>query len=159
MSLTQRSPVIFWRPLTIVFGALPATWLGIFAAMGVWLGVITFIANVTSGDLMGTGGAVLISVWSTLGLYGVIALWAVGLGFVNTFSMLGLVAGLLAAFPFVMFIVLTGDMGLSEITVLLPTIVGSAWLYRMHAGGDAVIMDDELERDLAELRERGTSWQ
>ena len=150
--------MILWRPLTIVLGALPATWLGIFAAMGVWIGVITVVANVTSGDLMGTAGAVLIVMWSTLGLYGAVALWAVGVGFVNTFSMLGLVAGLLAAFPFVMFIVLTGDMGLSEIAVLLPTVVAGAWLYRMHAGDDAVAIDDELERDLAELRSRGTSW-
>ncbi len=147
-----------WRPLTIVFGALPATWLGIFACTGVWLGIVSLIANVASGDLIGTGGSLLIFAWGALGLYGAIALWAVGLGFVNTFSTLGLVAGLLAAFPLVMFMVLTGDMGLSEIAVLLPTVVGSAWLYRIHAGGDEAVIDDELERDLVELRERGTSW-
>ena len=70
----------------------------------------------------------------------------------------GLVAGLLAAFPLVMFIVLSGDIGLSELLVLGPTILGVAWLVRAHISDDAHDLDNELERDLAELRRRGTSW-
>ena len=150
--------MILWRLMTIVFGALPATWLSIFAGMGVWLGAITFVANLLSGDLMGVLGSILIVVWSVLGLYGAIALWAVGLGFVNAFSMQGLLAGLLAAFPFVMFILLTGDLDLPALTVLLPTLVGSVWLYKMHSDGEPPPNDSDLDRDLAELRARGTSW-
>ena len=150
--------MIFWRPLTIVFGALPATWLGVFAAMGVLAGALMLIANIMSLDFFGALGSLLIFAWSLLGLYGAISLWAVGVGFLNAFWLTGLIAGLLSAFPFVMFIVLTGDMGLPEITVLLPALVASAWLYRTHARGDEVVDDDELERDLVKLRERGTSW-
>ena len=150
--------MIYRRLLTIFFGALPATWLGVFAAMGVWVGGLTLIASVVSGDFSGILGSFLIVVWSVFGLYGAVALWAVGFGFVNAFSMQGLVAGLLAAFPFVMFIVLTGDMDLAAVTVLLPTVVGSVWLYKMHVGANTPAADDELESDLAELRSRGTSW-
>ena len=155
---SRNSAGAAWHLLTIVFGALPATWLGVFAAMGVWLGAATLIANLTSLDFFGTLGSLLIVAWSLLGLYGALSLWAIGVGFLNVFSAMGLVAGLIAAFPFVMFIVLTGDMGLPELSVLFPTAVGCAWLCRMHAGDATVDFDDELERDLAELRSRGTHW-
>ena len=150
--------MIFRRLLTIVFGALPATWLGVFAAMGIWTGALMVIGNLTALDLFGVLGSLVIFVWSLLGLYGAVSLWAVGVGFVNSFSTMGLVAGLIAAFPFVMFIVLTGDLGIGGLSVLFPTIVGCAWLMGLHSSDSNRDVDDELERDLVELRKRGTSW-
>ncbi len=156
--MSRRSPGAIWHILTVVFGALPATWLGVFAAMGVWYGGYALVVSIGSVNLLDILGSLLIVVWSLLGLYGALGLWAVGIGFVNRFWMLGIVAGLIAAFPFIMFMLLTGALGLGEVLVLPPTIVGSAWLYRTHGGDGETEVDDELERDLAELRERGTSW-
>ncbi len=140
--------MFYRRTFTIVLGALPATWLGVVAAMGVWYGVSLLIDNLLPADLLGLLGAILILSWGGLGVYGAISLWAVGLGFTGTFWMQGLIAGIIAIFPLVFFVVLSGDLDLSALLVLLPTVVGSAWLCAMHSGRDSSAGYDEIENDL-----------
>ena len=147
-----------WRLATIVFGALPATWLGAMTAMGLWFGTLMLIANLMSGDVMGALASVAMLLWCGLGLYGAIALWALGLGFVNALWVRGVVAGLLAAFPLVMFFVLSGDIGLPQLAVLMPAAVGGGWLWHAHSGREAPATESELDRDLARLREKGATW-
>ncbi len=149
--------MFYRRVFTIVLGALPATWLAVIAAMGVWYGISLFIANLLSADILGLLGAILMVSWGGLGVYGAISLWAVGLGFTGTFWMEGLMAGIVAIFPLVFVVVLSGGLGLFALLVILPTVVGRAWLYTMHSERELRAGFEEIENDLIELRSRGAS--
>ena len=96
--------------------------------------------------------------WGSLGVYGTISLWAVGLGFTGARWIQGLLAGIIAAFPIVSFMVLSGDFEVAGLAAMLATAFAVVWLIDFHGRPKPPIDGDELEQDLAELRERGTSW-
>ena len=68
----------FGRYLTILFGALPATYLCSLALIGIIFGFGAALDGETAGLLVGG--------WGLAGIYGTLSLWAVGFGFVRTWS-------------------------------------------------------------------------
>ncbi len=129
--------MIYWRILTIVFGALPATWLSLWAAAGVFWGIIFAIAGAPIG--------LPTAIWGLAGLYGTVSLWAVGLGFVNRTSIRGLAVGTAAILP----LTLAGLLGNSwsidgfnplYVASVLPPIVACAWLVDAARNGDYLVL-------------------
>ncbi len=150
--------MIFLRPLTIVFGALPASWLAIFAGMGVYLGGLALIEFVTTGSIGGLLLAIFAASWGALGLYGAISLWAVGLGFAGDLWRQGLKAGIIAASPVLLSLVIFGGFDMSALAAILAIFVAVFWLVELPDQPESPIDGDGIERDLDELRQRGTSW-
>lgn len=147
-----------WRLLTLLCGALPATWLGAYAAVLAGEALRQLADGIVALNFTQAGWGLFCLSWSGLGLYGTISLWAVGIGFHHRFWLIGLASGGLAALPFVLIFVLTGYTGLFEFLVLAPTVVASLWLYASRSRRDRLEPDDEFRRDLAELRLRGSRW-
>ena len=113
------------RILTLVFGALPATWLCIWAAYGMTLGA----AAVLSGAIVG----VFIILWGLAGMYGTIALWSLGLGFVRPDHTKRLIVGAIALLPVAVGIdplVLQPEDFLNPFVVsaILPLVIALCWL-------------------------------
>ncbi len=150
--------MILWRPLTIVFGALPATWLCIWALVGMAYSAVLLVEGVASLDIEMLAAGFILLWLGYFGLYGTVSLWAVGLGFTGTLWRLGLLMGMIAISPLLVAGFLFGDLGLSTIPVYLPPVVASVWLIELHGRTDPPYTDEELGEDLAELRSRGTSW-
>lgn len=150
--------MIIWRPLAIVFGALPATWLCFWAVLGMAWGFVLVFEGVASAEIKMVAGGILMLGWGSLGVYGTVSLWAVGLGFDGARWRRGLMAGIIGAFPIVAMMVLSGAFELSGLAALMPTVIAVLWLIDFHGSPEPPIADDELERDLDELRSRGTSW-
>ncbi len=150
--------MIFRRPLTIVFGALPATWLAIFAGMAVYAGGLALVAWITTGVFHTLLLAILLTCWGVLGLYGTMSLWAVGLGFTGELWRDGLKAGIVAAFPILISVMVFGNFDLSASAALLATAVAIFWLVEFPRWPSSELDDDDLETQLDELKRRGTSW-
>lgn len=150
--------MIFLRPLTIVFGALPATWLAVFAALGVYLGGLALIESVTTGSFVSLILAIVAASWGVLGLYGALSLWAIGLGFTGDLWLGGLKAGIIAVIPILLSLVFFGGFDVSALAAILATVVAVFWLVELPDRPESSIDDDRAGRDLAELRQKGTSW-
>lgn len=150
--------MILRRPLTIVFGALPATWLAFFAGLGVYLGGLALIEAVTTGSFGSLLLAVVAASWGALGLYGAISLWAIGLGFTGDLWRNGLKAGIIAASPILLSLVIFGGLDLSALAAVLAIVVATLWLVELPDESQSSIDDERSRSDLAELRQRGTSW-
>ncbi len=150
--------MIIWRPVTIVFGALPATWLCLWVMVGMGYGLVLIVEGVASFDIEMLAGGFIMLWWGSLGIYGTISLWAVGLGFTGTRWRLGLLLGTIAILPLLIAGLFAGALGWSSIPVVLPPIVACFWLMELHSRPNRPDSDVELEEDLAELRSRGTSW-
>ncbi len=129
--------MIYWRVLTIVFGAVPATWLSLWAAAGVFWGVVFTIAGAHIG--------LLAAVWGLAGLYGAASLWAIGLGFMNRTSIRGLVVGTAAIVPLTL-ASLSGHSWPNDwlnsfyVASILPAIVAVAWLVDAARKGDYLVL-------------------
>ena len=149
--------MIGWRPLTVVFGALPATVLSFWAALGMAYGVATAFAGLFSADIQVFAFGVLMFSWGGLGLYGTLSLWAVGLGLTHNRWHRGLKGGTIAILPFVLGYALTGAFDLSALTVFPPFVVACVWLVELHGGSDPPGVEEDVETDLDELGSRGTS--
>ena len=150
--------MILWRPLTIVFGALPATWLCVWVVVGMVYGLALLVEGVASFDIEMLSGGFIMLGWGYLGIYGTVSLWAVGLGFTGVRWRLGLLLGIVAIFPLFVLSLFEGGLSLSTIPVFLPPVVACLWLIELHGRPDPQYTDDELEEYLAELRQEGTSW-
>ncbi len=150
--------MIILRPLTIVFGALPATWLCIWAVVGMVFGLSLVVEGASSFDIEMLAGGFLLLGWGYLGLYGTVSLWAVGIGFTGIRWRLGLLLGIIAVSPLFVAGLIFGDLSLSTIPVFLPPIVACLWLIELHGRPEPPYSDKEFEEDLAELSSRGTSW-
>ena len=114
-----------WKALTIVAGAMPATYLCYLAAIAVWIGIL--------GTIGGDSTGLILAAWGLMGLYGTASLWAVGFGYLRRFTVIGLVIGILAIMPFLGFLLPFG--GVSEILLagrgfvfLGPFVVAVGWL-------------------------------
>ena len=114
-----------WRILTLAVGALPATWLCLWAAYGMALGA----AAVLSGAIAGA----FIIVWGLAGMYGTAALWSLGLGFVRPDHAKRLIVGTIAILPVAIGVDplnLEPDDFLNPFVVsaILPLIIAIGWL-------------------------------
>ena len=78
--------------LTILFGAIPATYLSWWALLGVYIGVI----GVVNGTFL--SGAVFI-IWGAAGLYGTLSLWLIAFNRPSNFVVMGLFLGSVAILP------------------------------------------------------------
>ncbi len=92
MKILGIALTILGRALTIVAGAVPATYLCFFAYLVLMVGFMTL----ASGDLVG----LVLVLWALAGFHGTISLWAVGFGVVRRWSVAGLLLGTLALLPF-----------------------------------------------------------
>ena len=111
-----------WRLLGVVFGALPATLLGILAFMGVIAGSQALAQN--------NSGAWFFLVWGALGVAGVIGLWLATVS-QRSWVAIGLVAcGLIAAAPLVRAAVAETFVGAPSwlLLVVLPFVIGGAYV-------------------------------
>ncbi len=115
---------ILGRALTILVGAMPATYLSLTAAIGV---VIGFIALAH-----GESGAFLLIIWGGGGIYGTLSLWAAGLGSLRPWVVVGLSVGTAAILPLALMAVsglifLIPD-DLWAVTLFGPLVVAITWL-------------------------------
>ena len=78
--------------MTILAGALPATYL----CFQAYLALVFGFFLVVTGNLTG----LILFVWGLAGLYGTLSLWVVAFGLVRGWSIAGLLAGTLAILPF-----------------------------------------------------------
>ena len=85
MKTLRLAFVILRGAVTILAGAVPATYLCFFAYLVLMFGFY----GVLAGDVM---GFVLI-LWALAGFHGTLSLWAVGFGFVRGWSVAGLLLG------------------------------------------------------------------
>ena len=114
------------RVLTILFGALPASWLSF------WVLIVTLLAAaavIAERDLSG----VIFVIWGLAGLYGTVSLWAVGFGCDDPLCIRGLAVGIAAILPFApvldpRHLVLNGDINLLAVACLGPLVVAITWL-------------------------------
>ena len=120
------------RALTVLVGAVPATYLCITAFMGAVIGFVTMLGGEPAGFLF--------LLWALAGFYGTLSLWAVGFGFVRGWSIAGLVVGTIALLPIaVLFLTDETSSGLREdpegILFVSPVVVALAWLVVLAARG------------------------
>lgn len=116
------------RALTIVFGALPATWLAGPTASILGLGIETMFSG--EWALIPVGSFLIC--WGGAGLYGTYSLWAVGFGCTSDTVLKGLTAGLLAVSPlagmYVLFAIASAGWFLpAAALVLAPAITALLW--------------------------------
>jgi hypothetical protein len=111
-----------WRVLAVVFGALPATLLGILAFMGVIAG--------SQGLPRNPAGAWIFLVWGALGVAGVIGLWLAAVGERSSVAIALIACGLVAATPFVWAAVEEGLAGGPSwlLLTVLPFGIGAAYI-------------------------------
>ena len=83
--------VIWSRIATIVFGALPATWLCFWAACGMALGAAAMLVDAIGG--------IFLIIWGLAVMYGTVALWGLGLGLARTDRTKRLIVGAIAILP------------------------------------------------------------
>ena len=144
---------MIWRPLTIVFGALPATMLSIFAAIGLMWAVPTALSGAFTGDMEALTLGSLLVLWFSLGIYGTFSLWACGLGFPTTWARLGLVAGTLAISPMVCDGIRYGvEFDIFAILAFGPTLIACGWFLLLFLG---VPVDYDEPRAAALPKEAG----
>lgn len=116
------------RALTIVFGALPATWLAGPAAAVLGMGIeIAF-----SGEWVLIPVGTFLICWGGAGLYGTFSLWAIGFGYSGDLVLQGLTAGLVAVSPvaglYVLFAIASAGWFLpAAALVLAPAITALLW--------------------------------
>ncbi len=135
MSQLKRSPGTIWHYLTIVLGAVPALILCAPAGIAMWFGVILVIGGVVSLDLALVPFGLLIFMWGGSGIYGVTALWSVGLGYDSEWVESGLLVGTLAILPVTSTVLVQrlapGVLGpdwIWALVVTLPPIIAIGWL-------------------------------
>ncbi len=121
--------VIWWRVLTIVFGALPATWLSLWAL----LGMAFALAAIMSGAL----SAILFVIWGVAGIRGTITLWSLGFGAMRPDHVRGLVIGVVAILPLIpptvpWMLELSAFAHPFAVPSVLPLLVAVAWLIVFH---------------------------
>ncbi len=116
--------IILGRALTILVGAMPATYLSLTAVLGVIIGVMALADGET--------GASFLVLWGGAGIYGTLSLWAVGLGSLRLWVVVGLAIGTAAILPLASLAVssigfLSPD-DLWALIVIGPLVVAIAWL-------------------------------
>lgn len=119
------------RVLTVLLGAAPATFLSLTAALGVVLG----LGGMVDGEL----GGLIFVVWGGSGIYGTLSLWAVGLGFVRPWVVVGVIFGTAALMP----IAMMSLQGLGSsifyhpetLATIGPIVVAIAWMGVWVVGG------------------------
>jgi hypothetical protein len=111
-----------WRVVSVVFGALPATLLGILA----FTGVIAGSQALARSD----SGAWLFLPWGALGVAGVIGLWLATLSRRSWVAIALVGCGLIAVTPFVWAAVAQGLAGSPSwlLLVVLPFGIGAAYI-------------------------------
>ncbi len=117
--------MVYLRLLTIVFGALPATWLCIWAAYAIMLGAAALLGGAVAGAV--------IIVWGVAGMYGTAGLWGIGLGFVGPGQTKQLIVGVIAILPVA---IAVDPLNLEPndflnpliVSAILPLIVATIWL-------------------------------
>ncbi|MDJ0910129.1 MAG: hypothetical protein QNI99_13110 [Woeseiaceae bacterium] len=116
--------IILGRALTILIGAMPATYLSLTAVFGVIIGVMALADGET--------GASLLVLWGSAGIYGTLSLWAAGLGSLRLWVVVGLAAGSAAILPLTsMAFSSLGFLSFSDLWTLIligPLVVAIAWL-------------------------------
>lgn len=120
------------RALTVLVGAIPATYLCVTASLGALIGFATMLGGEPAGFLF--------LLWALAGFYGTLSLWAVGFGFVRGWSIAGLVVGTIALLPIAgLFLTDETSEGLHEdpegILFLSPIVVALSWLVVLIARG------------------------
>ena len=115
---------ILGRLLTILAGAIPATYLSFIAAFGVYFGALA----VLEGEM----GGWLLVVWGGAGIYGTLCLWAVSFGQTRAWVVAGLVVGTIALAPLAL--LAASSLGswspddLEAMTLIGPIVVAISWL-------------------------------
>ena len=149
--------MIWWRILTILFGALPATILAMFAVFLISYSLVHFCIGLMTVDIDWVAGGILGVAWGGLGVYGTISLWAVGSGFVSNASINGLKAGAIAILP----LVHTGFFDfpgyhpwVEKLPLLSPLAIACTWLlipkkFREYMTDDLTDISDSIWPDAA----------
>jgi hypothetical protein len=111
-----------WRVVGVVFGALPATLLGILAFMSLIAGSQALARNVS--------GAWPFLVWGALGVAGVIGLWLAALSQRSWVAIALVACGLVAVAPLVWAAVAAALVGSASwlLLVVLPFGIGAAYV-------------------------------
>ncbi len=142
MKIIKALLAIVVGALTILAGAVPATYLCLMAYVVLVLGY----GAVLSGDALG----LVLILWALAGFYGTLSLWAVGFGFVRPWSVTGLILGTVALLP-MGGPVLTGtesrglDGNPDEMMFVTPILVAVAWLIVLMVRAFALAIADTLE--------------
>lgn len=92
MSAAGSLPSLLARIATVLFGAVPATYLCLWAYVFMMLGFLTLLSGRIVGVYFVASGLA--------GFYGTLSLWGIAFGVVRRWSVLGLVVGTLAVLPF-----------------------------------------------------------
>jgi hypothetical protein len=111
-----------WRVLGVIFGALPATLLGILAFMGVIAGSQALARK--------DSGALFFLVWGALGVAGVLGLWLAAVSQRSWVALALVVCGLVAVAPLVWAAVTQTLVGAPSwlLLVVLPFAIGAAYV-------------------------------
>jgi hypothetical protein len=111
-----------WRVLGVIFGALPATLLGILAFMGVIAGSQALARN--------DSGALFFLVWGALGVAGVLGLWLAAVSQRSWVALALVACGLVAVAPLVWAAVAQTLVGAPSwlLLVVLPFGIGAAYV-------------------------------
>jgi hypothetical protein len=118
----SRMNEVRWRVLGVIFGALPATLLGILAFMGAIAGGQVLSRNDPFG--------VFLLVWGALGVAGVIGLWLAAVGQRSWVALALVACGLVAVAPLVWAAVVQTLVGAPSwlLLVILPFGIGAAYV-------------------------------
>ena len=125
MKVLRLTLLVVSRSLTILAGAVPATYVCFFAYLVAMLGFVALMSGYAVG--------LVLILWALAGFYGTLSLWAVGFGFIRGWSVAGLLLGTIALFP-IAGPFLTGDTlkGLYQdpdtIVFVSPIVVAVSWL-------------------------------
>ena len=111
-----------WRVLGVIFGALPATLLGILAFMGIIAGSQALARN--------DSGALFFLVWGALGVAGVLGLWLAAVSQRSWVALALVVCRLVAVAPLVWAAVTQTLVGAPSwlLLVVLPFGIGAAYV-------------------------------
>lgn len=92
--------------LVILFGALPATYLSLFAGMAAIFGLTMLFEAPGSG--------LLLLAWGSAGIYGMVSLWFAAFDRINATTVYGLLAGCIAIAPLTF--AFLGNLNFAELT-------------------------------------------